>query len=45
MAQETSGFPDGDDGLPCPEVRRWSETKYRLIGLYDLSDHRKTDQP
>ena len=27
--------PDGNDGLPCPEVRRWAETKYRLIGLYD----------
>jgi len=26
---------DGNDGLPCPEVRRWAETKYRLIGLYD----------
>jgi three-Cys-motif partner protein len=24
-----------DDGLICPEVRRWSETKYRLISLYD----------
>ena len=31
-----SGIPfDGNDGLPCPEVRRWAETKYRLIGLYD----------
>ena len=31
-----SGTPlDGNDGLPCPEVRRWAETKYRLIGLYD----------
>ena len=27
--------PDGNDGLPCPEVRRWAETKYRLLGLYD----------
>jgi three-Cys-motif partner protein len=35
MAQEQGDFPDGNDGLPCPEVRRWSETKYRLIGLYD----------
>jgi three-Cys-motif partner protein len=35
MAQETGDFPEGNDGLPCPEVRRWSETKYRLIGLYD----------
>lgn len=24
-----------DDGLPCPEVGSWAETKYRLIGLYD----------
>ncbi len=24
-----------DDGLPCPEVGAWSETKYRLLRLYD----------
>jgi hypothetical protein len=24
-----------DDGLPCPEVRGWAETKYRLLALYD----------
>jgi three-Cys-motif partner protein len=24
-----------DDGLVCPEVRRWAETKYRLVALYD----------
>ena len=24
-----------DDGLACPEIRRWAETKYRLISLYD----------
>lgn len=24
-----------DDGLVCPEVRRWAETKYRLVSLYD----------
>ena len=24
-----------DDGLICPDVRRWAETKYRLIALYD----------
>ena len=24
-----------DDGLPCPEVGAWSETKYRLLALYD----------
>ena len=24
-----------DDGLACPEIGRWGETKYRLISLYD----------
>ncbi len=24
-----------DDGLSSPEVRRWAETKYRLVSLYD----------
>ncbi len=24
-----------DDGLLLPEVRRWAETKYRLVSLYD----------
>ena len=24
-----------DDGLPCPTVGAWAETKYRLVGLYD----------
>jgi three-Cys-motif partner protein len=24
-----------DDGLVCPEVRWWAESKYRLISLYD----------
>ena len=24
-----------DDGLTCPEVRPWAETKYRLLALYD----------
>lgn len=24
-----------DDGLPCPEVGSWAETKYRLLALYD----------
>lgn len=24
-----------DDGLTCPEVRGWAETKYRLLALYD----------
>jgi three-Cys-motif partner protein len=26
---------EDDDGLPCPEVRRWAEEKYRLLALYD----------
>jgi three-Cys-motif partner protein len=24
-----------DDGLPCPDVGSWAETKYRLLALYD----------
>ncbi len=32
---DSSGLAEGNDGLVCPEVRRWAETKYRLIGLYD----------
>jgi len=24
-----------DEGLTCPEVGAWSETKYRLLALYD----------
>lgn len=24
-----------DDGLTCQEVRRWAETKYRLVAMYD----------
>ncbi len=24
-----------NDGLPCPDVGSWAETKYRLLGLYD----------
>jgi three-Cys-motif partner protein len=24
-----------EDGLVCPEVGRWAETKYRLVSLYD----------
>ncbi len=24
-----------DDGLWCPEVGSWAETKYRLLALYD----------
>jgi len=24
-----------EDGLVCPEVRRWAESKYRLVSLYD----------
>ena len=38
MQLMTSGaqhFRVDDDGLICPEVRRWAETKYRLLFLYD----------
>lgn len=35
MSSGSGILSDGNDGLPCPEVRRWAETKYRLIGLYD----------
>ncbi len=24
-----------EDGLVCPEVRRWAESKYRLVSLYE----------
>ena len=24
-----------NDGLPCPDVGSWAETKYRLLALYD----------
>ena len=24
-----------DDGLATPEVGRWAETKYRIVGLYN----------
>lgn len=24
-----------DDGLKCPDVGSWAETKYRLLALYD----------
>jgi len=24
-----------DDGLPCPDIGSWAETKYRLLALYD----------
>src|SRR5438046_471295 len=36
--QMASGYENlhvKDDGLISPEVRRWAETKFRLIALYD----------
>src|SRR5678815_4496625 len=27
-------IPAADDGLPAPEVGRWSEEKYRRLGMY-----------
>ena len=35
MAAEEVQIRVEDDGLACPEIRRWAETKYRLISLYD----------
>jgi three-Cys-motif partner protein len=35
MAHLRESFRVEDDGLPCPEVGGWAETKYRLISLYD----------
>jgi three-Cys-motif partner protein len=35
MASECEKYHVEDDGLICPEIRRWAETKYRLISLYD----------
>ena len=38
-----------NDGLPCPEVGSWAETKYRLLALYDelfsMGMKYKWDQP
>lgn len=36
MAFPSSDIPAlVDDGLPCPDVGGWAQTKYRLISLYD----------
>ena len=35
MGVESHNLPADDDGLTCPEVRRWAEEKYRLLALYD----------
>src|SRR6266567_1761669 len=35
MMSEAEKIRVTDDGLACPEIRRWAETKYRLIALYD----------
>ncbi len=35
MAPEEVQIGVEEDGLACPEIRRWAETKYRLISLYD----------
>ena len=35
MSSEPDALRVEDDGLICPEVGRWAESKYRLISLYD----------
>jgi three-Cys-motif partner protein len=35
MNSEAEKIRVADDGLVCPEIRRWAEDKYRLIALYD----------
>jgi three-Cys-motif partner protein len=35
MAPEEEKIRVSADDLPSPEIRRWAETKYRLIALYD----------
>jgi hypothetical protein len=35
MATAPEDLRVDDDGLLCPDVRRWAETKYRLVSLYD----------
>lgn len=35
MSDSLEPFRVEDDGLPCPDVGRWAELKYRLIYLYD----------
>lgn len=34
MAEARDQYLTNDDGLPCPEIGTWSETKHRLTGLY-----------
>jgi three-Cys-motif partner protein len=35
MASGQQSLQVEDDGLASPDVRRWAETKYRLLALYD----------
>jgi three-Cys-motif partner protein len=35
MASALDNLKVDGDGLPCPEVHRWAEEKYRLLALYD----------
>jgi len=35
MVNAVENFRADDDGLVCPEVGSWAETKYRLLYLYD----------
>lgn len=35
MASAMDNLKVDGDGLPCPEVHRWAEEKYRLLALYD----------
>jgi three-Cys-motif partner protein len=35
MTIDSGKYHADDDGLVCPEVGGWAETKYRLIALYD----------
>jgi three-Cys-motif partner protein len=35
MSEALEKIRADDDGLVCPEVGSWAETKYRLISLYD----------
>src|SRR6202790_3508056 len=35
VASGSQNLRVADDGLICPEVGSWAETKYRLLALYD----------
>jgi three-Cys-motif partner protein len=35
MPDSSAHLRIADDGLPCPDVGRWAEEKYRLVSLYD----------